>query len=270
MEIQWTINDDTIKEIYWSRNLSLDEVMEKGKECDVLRIWYPQNLDDRIYERYGDILAYIELEGKWKGKAYSSVIDLSQNEAEIMSLFSKTRRYEIRRAMERDLLHAIYQFVTYGFTLGAKVTKAMQIPCVKDIFALARYVRNEAHWFVEFLRFRQVSIEPSVLLAVIEPEAQVLAMLTPHFADRLNPERFVIYDKRHGEAAFHMPGEQWFIRILSEGEKERLENMWEQREEYVDLWKTFFESVCIEERRNKDLQRNMLRMRFRKNMTEFQ
>lgn len=165
---------------------------------------------------------------------------------------------------------AIYQFVTYGFTLGAKVTKAMQIPCVKDIFALARYVRNEAHWFVEFIRFRQVSVEPSVLLAVIEPEAQVLAMVMPHFADRLNPERFVIYDKRHGEAAFHIPGEQWFIRILSEGEKERLENMWEQREEYVDLWKTFFESVCIAERRNKDLQRNMLRMRFRKNMTEFQ
>lgn len=165
---------------------------------------------------------------------------------------------------------AIYQFVTYGFTLGANVTKAMQIPCVKDIFALARNVRNEAHWFVELLRFRQVSVEPSVLLAVIEPEAAVLPMITPHFADRLNPERFVIYDKRHGEAVFHMPGEEWFIRILSEGEKERLENMWEQREEYVDLWKTFFESVCIDERRNKDLQRNMLRMRFRKNMTEFQ
>lgn len=164
----------------------------------------------------------------------------------------------------------IYQFVTYGFTLGAKVTKAMQIPCVKDIFAMARYVHNEAHWFIEFLRFQQVSEEPSVLLAVFEPKAEVLAMIVPHFADRLNPERFVIYDKTHGEAAFHIPGEQWFIRILTEEEKVHLEQMWEQREEYVDLWKTFFQSVCVQERANKELQRNMLRLRFRKHMTEFQ
>lgn len=38
----------------------------------------------------------------------------------------------------------VYQFVTYGFTIGRRVTDAMQIPCVKAIFALQRRVRNEA------------------------------------------------------------------------------------------------------------------------------
>lgn len=163
----------------------------------------------------------------------------------------------------------IYQFVTYGFSLGSKITKALQIPCVKAMFELERRVKNEAMWFREFLRFQQVSEEPSVLLAVIEPESRIVTMLAPHFADRLNPERFIIYDKSHGEAVFHMPGEPWFVRILSEDEKQSLEQMWEQQEEYVDLWKTFFRSICIEERKNKKLQRNMARLKYRKHMTEF-
>lgn len=58
----------------------------------------------------------------------------------------------------------VYQFVTYGFTIGRRVTDAMQIPCVKAIFALQRRVRNEAAWFREILRFQEVSVEPSVLL----------------------------------------------------------------------------------------------------------
>ena len=163
----------------------------------------------------------------------------------------------------------VYQFVAYGFTLGAKITKALQIPCVKAMFALERSVKNEAMWFREFLRFQQVLQEPSVLLAVIEPEAQIVSMIAPHFADRLNPERFVIYDKSHGEAVFHMPGEPWFVRLLTAEEKESLEQMWEQREEYVELWKTFFHSICIEERKNNKLQRNMARLKYRKHMTEF-
>ncbi len=165
---------------------------------------------------------------------------------------------------------AVYQFVTYGFSMGAKVTGAMQLPCVQELFALARRVANEAHWFHEILRFQEVSVEPSVLLAVIEPEAAVLPMVTPHFADRLNTERFVIYDKTHGQAAFYFPGQEWFIRLLEEEECRQLERMWEQEEQYVDLWKTFFEHICIEERRNPKLQRNMAPLKYRKHMTEFQ
>ena len=39
---------------------------------------------------------------------------------------------------------AIYQFVTYGFTMGAKVCSALQIPCVERIFAIKRAVQSES------------------------------------------------------------------------------------------------------------------------------
>lgn len=105
MEIQWQFNNGIIKEIYWSKDFSLMNAEQKGIDCNQLRIWYPQNIDENIYKRYGDVLTYIEKNGRWKGKAYSLIIDLSQDEDDIMRYFSQTRRYETKRAMERDNLH---------------------------------------------------------------------------------------------------------------------------------------------------------------------
>ena len=164
----------------------------------------------------------------------------------------------------------VYQFVTYGFTIGRRVTDAMQIPCVKASFALQRRVRNEAAWFREILRFQEVSVEPSVLLAVIEPDHRILTMIASHFADRLNPERFMIYDKGHCEVMIHVPEQPWYIRALTVQECAQLDVLLEQKEEYVILWKTFFDSICIHERRNDSLQTNMAPKKYRTHMTEFQ
>lgn len=164
---------------------------------------------------------------------------------------------------------AIYQFLTYGFTMGAKVCDALQIPCVKRVFELKRAVYNEAHFMKEFLRFQEVQREPALLLAVLEPKHRVIPLVTEHFADRFPEEWFIIYDKTHMEASFHYKDGSWELRLLTQEEAQKLEELSEQREDYVDLWKAFFKSIAIEERTNKKLQRNMFALRYRKHATEF-
>ena len=110
----------------------------------------------------------------------------------------------------------------------------------------------------------------AVLLAVIEPDHRILTMIASHFADRLNPERFMIYDKGHCEVMIHVPEQPWYIRALTVQECEQLDVLLEQKEEYVILWKTFFDSICIHERRNDSLQTNMAPKKYRTHMTEFQ
>ena len=56
---------------------------------------------------------------------------------------------------------------------------------------------------------------------------------------------------------------------VTESELEGM-NRTETPDVYVDMWKTFFETISIEERRNPRCQRNMLPLRYRKYMTEFQ
>ena len=107
-------------------------------------------------------------------------------------------------------------------------------------------------------------------MAVIEPDHRILTMIASHFADRLNPERFMIYDKGHCEVMIHVPEQPWYIRALTVQECAQLDVLLEQKEEYVILWKTFFDSICIHERRNDSLQTNMAPKKYRTHMTEFQ
>lgn len=164
---------------------------------------------------------------------------------------------------------AIYQFVTYGFSMGEKVCMALQIPWVRRIFAIDRAVGNEWRYYIEFLRFQEVQKEPALLFAIIEPKHRILSMLAEHFANRFMSEWFIIYDKTHQEAVYHQADGEWEIHLLSKDEGSRMESLAEQEEVYVDLWKTFFNSIANKERENKCNQRNMLPLHYRKHMTEF-
>lgn len=173
------------------------------------------------------------------------------------------------RCDDADKADVIYHFIVYGFALGAKVTVALQIPWVQRIFEMNRKFLNEAHYYREFLRFQEIKMGRPVLFAVFEPRNQVLPAVATHFADRLNPEWFIIYDKKHREAVFHNPDEGWYIRRLEQEECRYLDMLEGQKEDYEDLWKAFFETIRIEERTNPKLQRTNLPLHFRKYMTEF-
>jgi len=108
MEILWKNNTDRIKAVYWSNRITLKDINDQIELCDYLQIWYPHECDDNIFDTYGMILSYIEYEGKWKGKAYSSIIDLTQSKEILFNSITKNRRYEIRRAKERDNLYIVF------------------------------------------------------------------------------------------------------------------------------------------------------------------
>ena len=173
------------------------------------------------------------------------------------------------RCADADKANVIYHFIVYGFALGAKVTDALQIPWVQRMFEMRRKFWNEAYYFREFMRFQEIMLEHPVLFAVFEPQSRVLPEVATHFADRLNPEWFVILDKTHREAAFHNPDKGWYVRRLEPEECERLLELEQQKEDYVDLWKAFFETIKIQERSNPNLQRNNLPLHYRKHMPEF-
>lgn len=227
---------------------------------------------------------YIRLQVQGKGQAqdmdlfseYVTVEPDHEKEEKVL----RTVRRQISESVYHQILRAagsnipekadiIYHYIVYGFAMGAAVQNALQIPCVQRMFEINRSVANEAHFFREFLRFREIRRENAVLLAVFEPNHKVLPLVAEHFADRLNPEWFIIYDKSHQEAAFHKPDGQWFIRMLNRAECEALDEMEQEDEVYIHLFRTFFHSVSIQERDNPNLQRNNLPLHYRKHMPDF-
>ncbi|MBO5199380.1 MAG: TIGR03915 family putative DNA repair protein [Lachnospiraceae bacterium] len=162
----------------------------------------------------------------------------------------------------------IYRFIVLGLNMGRRTSDQLSDPHVMSIFEKDRQVGNEAHHYLGFLRFSRV--KEGVLFAEFEPKGDITAIVAPHFADRLPDENFIICDRRRRKAAVHPAGDQWFLTEVSEELLQKMEESSDRGDEYRNLWKVFFTSIGIEERRNEKLQNNLLPKRFRSMMTEFQ
>lgn len=172
--------------------------------------------------------------------------------------------YDIRKADD------VYHMVVYGFTLKDRrnLINSLANDYVNRTFKLAREANNEVMHLKEFVRFRE--LENGMLFSRIGPKNNVLAFLTPHFVDRLPNENFVIYDEIRNFSAVHPAYKNNFILLHgTELDNEPLRKFSKEEESYAELFKLFCKSISIKERENKNLQRQMLPLRFRKYMTEF-
>jgi len=161
----------------------------------------------------------------------------------------------------------IYRFLILGFHVGEKVLDHLSDEVVGKVFRVNKNVNNEVHHLLGFVRFSEQY--QGLLVSAIHPKNNVLSLITPHFADRLPEERFIIYDENRNTAALHMPGKQWILAEVGELDTSKFKELSTEEDEYRDLWKTFFEHIAIKERINPKLQCNNLPLRFRGDMTEF-
>jgi len=141
--------------------------------------------------------------------------------------------------------------------------------------ASARHSR-ETHRMLGLVRFRELADKS--LLALIEPDCDVLAFVAPHFAARLPGLRWAIRDLRRGKAAVHEPGAGWRLGVWSApdsgGEVPAGEagpdslplSADEMRIE--DYWRGYFKAVAIRERENLALQASFMPKKYRKHLTE--
>ena len=97
-----------------------------------------------------------------------------------------------------------------------------------------------------------------------------MAVLTAaDFADRMPSEYWMIVDDKRSLAVVHPKDEDYYTTPLSHDELEKLQTIEKQRDIYTDLWKEFFETIAIKERKNPHCQRTHMPLHYRKHVTEF-
>lgn len=237
-----------------------------------------------VYEawasKYGHDFIELEVQGieeTYNLKLFSEYISVENNADYATKVANSIKKkisshaYQMitRAALSNDKrkANAIYHFLVRGFAYGAKVEDQLSDPYVQIIFELNRYVGNDAHLYTGFVRFTE--LENGILFAKIEPKNNVLELITPHFADRLARENFMILDVKRKLASIHQKNTSWYMTKLTEEELTFFLTATADREKYEKLWKAFFESIAIKERENKVCQRNHVAMHYRKYMTEF-
>lgn len=157
----------------------------------------------------------------------------------------------------------LWQFLKLGYAVGGTVGRMLTDSRVDVLRKAVWHLEHEAHMYKGFVRFSE---QAGVLAAQIEPKNWVLPLLAGHFTTRFNKERFLIFDRTHGEALVYQPG-KWGI-IPMEGLE--LAPPGQEELNYRRLWRRFYDTIAIEGRENPRCRMTHMPKRYWAMMTEFQ
>ncbi len=166
-----------------------------------------------------------------------------------------------------EKLDLMYRFLVKAFHIGPVIVNMLQDPDVIHMSQISKRVGNEAHLSLEFMRF--ASVDNQVYVAHFEPKADVIMMVAPHFCDRMPSEHWIIIDSARNIAAVHPKDSPYYLRSLTEKEASQLKEASESHDIFINLWKTYFDSIAIKERENYICQRSHFPLWMRKHVTEF-
>ena len=156
----------------------------------------------------------------------------------------------------------LYRYLKQGFDRGAVALDDISHPDILPLEELYRSVGTEQQRMIMFARFAK--IPEGIYCATINPKHSVLPLIMGHFSARFNVQPFIIYDEVHNLAGLSENG-QWF---LSKAEGITIPETNSDDKEYQVLWKTFYDAICIDERRNEKCRQGFMPKRFWKNLPE--
>jgi len=166
-------------------------------------------------------------------------------------------------SFEDDRFMVLLQYIKMAFSVGNTVDDYQQIDFVRRFRKIARHVWREWHLLRGFCRFAET--KQGVFYCEITPNNNVLSLLADHFSQRLMGQAWIIHDKtRHQAAIFN--GTNCAITAVPHDATVELAD---GEEETQELWVAFFNALWIKQRTNLKLQRQLMPLYFRKNMTEF-
>jgi probable DNA metabolism protein len=145
------------------------------------------------------------------------------------------------------------------------------LPVVVEINKLHQKVCREAQRIHMFTRF-QKTVEGSYY-ASYAPMYDVLPLCIPHFRDRFADQLWIIYDlKRNYGFMYDL---KTVSRVVFDDLKVNSQNgqlhaslLAEDEKLFQRLWKQYFKSICIQERKNDKVHRQFLPQRFWKYLPE--
>ena len=154
-----------------------------------------------------------------------------------------------------------------GAGCGPALLKGSAVPAVLDpvvepVLKLERFVQNERHPLLEFLRFEE--LEGGLWCARCNPKASVVPLIMDWFADRFNTQPFIIYDENHHIAGVYEGSDWHLIKTDSFTPPAPTANELKMQE----AWKRFYHTLNIEARYHPELRRQFMPKRFWKNITE--
>ena len=155
----------------------------------------------------------------------------------------------------------IYEFLYNSLKYKRNIIYMRNIDSVNKCLKLSSYVTKEAHRLKGFVRFNKS--KNGILCSFIEPENDVLILLSNHFKNRLKNEKWIIIDKKRKVLSYYdtknyyiMDEDLFYLKFDLE------------EDIYEDLWKEFYKTIGIKERKNDRCRMNFMPKKYWKYIVE--
>jgi probable DNA metabolism protein len=164
----------------------------------------------------------------------------------------------------------LLQYLQYAFSTPTSIETNFGNAAVLMVHQTAKKVQREKHRMEAFVRFQQTA--DNLYYAIIEPDYDVLPLLTKHFQDRYADQRWLIWDNKRRYGIYYDLQTVTVVTISFEAETNNgkdISIVYDAKEElYQQLWQQYFKSVNIPARKNTRLHLQHMPMRYWKYLPE--
>ena len=182
---------------------------------------------------------------------------------EKISNFDLRRVYRVFLSSVDSKENLMLDYIRFGFLKGKDVSNLHGNPIVYSVQQIEKKVTFEVHRLAGLVRFSV--LEGNILYSPITPDHNILELLAGHFTDRFKNDPFIIHDTKRSLALIAKDG-NWYISYFTE---DNIPHIAAEEKDYRALWKMYFENIAIKERTNPRCQKNLMPVRYWKNLTEF-
>lgn len=157
---------------------------------------------------------------------------------------------------------AIVNYILNGFKIGPNINTMLSIDYVFLVHTLRKKVLGESHRLKGLLRF--IKISEHLYYASIHPDHNILENLGHHFTRRFSNQNFIIHDKIRNIAFLYNQKEYMII----DSSTLNIPNISKEEKMYQQLWKTYFDTISIKDRKNARLQMQYMPKKYWQDLIE--
>lgn len=155
----------------------------------------------------------------------------------------------------KEIDNVIFRYVQYALNSRVAVENDFANADVLQLQQVSRKVHREKHRMEAFVRFQLTKDE--LYYAIIQPDYNVLPLISEHFKDRYADQRWLIYDGMRKYGLYYNMEKVEEVQMsfsVDVRNAQTLKEVFDEKEElYQQLWKQYFSSVNIAARKNMKL-----------------
>ena len=181
--------------------------------------------------------------------------------------------YQVFLSEIKDIELLILRYIREIFDSPVNIELNFGNKYVLEMLEISKKVAREAHRIPMFVRFQKTADE--IYYASFDPMHNVLPLVIDHFEKRFADQQWIIYDTRRNYGFYYdlkNTKEVIFTQSMVNKANGKIDKDLLAKDEqlFQELWKTYFNSMCIKERINPKLHKQLLPRRFWKYLIEKQ